>query len=128
MVGERGEAIQLVKHGQIKVDRGSTLKATKVLIVLVKATDDQLNGVVGLGDKLALDAIDQLGPVAFLIDLGPIQRVWCQTRRQVGETAFGREPVTPLVAIDLDCLQLTRGVVVFFSAETGASCVQPEFH
>jgi hypothetical protein len=33
--------------------------------MLVKTSDDHLDGVVGLGNELTLDGIDQLGPMAL---------------------------------------------------------------
>lgn len=41
------------------------IKATEVLIMLVKAADDQFGGVVGARDGLALNTVNQFGPMTF---------------------------------------------------------------
>ena len=63
--GKRGQAIKLLKDGQKKLSRVDAVEATEILIMLVKATDDQFDGIVGPGDEVAFDRIDQLGPVSF---------------------------------------------------------------
>ena len=62
---KRGEPIKFFKDGQKKASGFDAVEAAEVLIVLVKAADNQLDGVVGPGDEVALDSVDQLGPVSF---------------------------------------------------------------
>ena len=65
ILGEGGEAIELLEDGQVALGIGDGLEAAEVLVVLVEAADDQFDGVVGCRDGAGADAVGQLGPVAF---------------------------------------------------------------
>ena len=41
------------------------LKAAESLVVLVKTANNEFDGVVGGGDGVTADAVDQFGPMAF---------------------------------------------------------------
>jgi len=77
-LGRGREAIELLEDGQIALSGGDGLKAAEVLIVLVKAADDEFHGVVGGRDRADADAIGQLGPVAVqeIEILAASGRVW----------------------------------------------------
>ncbi len=63
--GERGETIGQLKQMQILARRLDAVEAAHILVVLVKAADDQFHRVVGQGDEGVLHRVDQLGVVAF---------------------------------------------------------------
>ena len=65
VLGEGGEAIDLFEDGEVSVGMLDGLKATEGLVVLVKAANNEFDGVVGGGDGFAANAVDQFGPMAF---------------------------------------------------------------
>ena len=65
ILGEGGETIELLEDGEVSLGMAGRLKAVEALIVLVKAADDALDGIVGGGDVVGADAVGECGPVAF---------------------------------------------------------------
>ena len=65
-VGREGsEAIDLFEDGEVSVGRLERLKAAEGLVMLVETSDHEFDGVVGGGDGVIANAVDQFGPVAF---------------------------------------------------------------
>ena len=59
------QAIDLLEDGEVSVGRLERLEAAEGLVVLVETPDDEFDGVVGSGDGVIANAVDQFGPVAF---------------------------------------------------------------
>ena len=62
---KRGETVEFFKDGEVELSGFDGLKTAEVLVMLVKAADDQFGGVVGGGDESRADGIDQPGPMEF---------------------------------------------------------------
>ena len=62
---EGRKAIEFLKDGQVTVRTVEGLEAAEVLIVLIEAADDHLDGIVGGRDAVAADSIDQARPMAL---------------------------------------------------------------
>ncbi len=65
IVGKRGEAVDLLEYGQEALGGVDAVEAAEGWIVLVKATNNQFDGIVGLGNEVAFDGIDQFRPVSL---------------------------------------------------------------
>jgi hypothetical protein len=65
IVGEGGETVDLLEHAQVESGAVDGLEAAKGLVVLGEDADHLLSGVVGGGDVMTFDGVDQVGPVAF---------------------------------------------------------------
>ena len=61
---ENGVKRQTFQDGQIDTSGFDALETVKGL-VLVQDANDLLGGIVGGGDVLTLDSVDELGPMAF---------------------------------------------------------------
>jgi hypothetical protein len=64
-MSEGCEAVDLLEDAQVQPGRGNSLETTKGLVVLSEMANDLLGGVVGGGDEMAINGIDQAGPVAL---------------------------------------------------------------
>ena len=89
------EAVDLLEDGQVALRIGDGLEAAEVLVVLVKAADDEFDGVVGGRDGAGAEAIGQLGPVT-LKEVEDHRRlgqgldiVWAQSEH--GRVTFSRQ-------------------------------------
>jgi hypothetical protein len=65
VIGEGGQAIQFLENGQEGMGGFDALEVAEALVMLVEAPNNQFHGVVGFGDDLALNGVDQLEPVAL---------------------------------------------------------------
>lgn len=63
--GKGGKAIDFFEDGEIGLSMVDGLKATEGLVMLVKASDNQFDGVVGGRDGVTADAVGEFGPVAL---------------------------------------------------------------
>ena len=76
ILGKRGEAVELLENGQEQMGAVQVVKATEVLVMLVEASNDQFGSVVGTGDGLAFNTVNQLGPMAFQEQRDGLG-IWC---------------------------------------------------
>ena len=62
---EGGKAIDLLEDGEVGMGMVDGFKAAEGLVVLIEASNDEFDGVVGSGDGVTANAVDELGPMAF---------------------------------------------------------------
>ena len=62
---ERREAVAPLEHRQVGLCRRDRVEAAERLVVLIEAPVHQFSRVVRFRDAVALDGVDQLGPVAL---------------------------------------------------------------
>ena len=63
--GEGGKTIELFKDSEVGLGGNNGLKATEVLVMLVKTADDQFGDIVGGGDGKTANGIGEFGPVTL---------------------------------------------------------------
>jgi len=62
---ERRAAVKLLEDGQVALRIFAGLEAAEVLIMLVEAANDPLDGVIGGRDQAGFDTVGQPGPMAL---------------------------------------------------------------
>ena len=70
IVREGRKPVQLLKNAQEDLGGLDTLEAAEVLVVLVKTANDLFHRVVGLGNDLTLDGVDQFRPAQWVLTYG----------------------------------------------------------
>lgn len=65
IVGEGGEAIDLLENSEVEANGFNAFKAAEGFVVLSEDADDLFGGVVGRGNESTFNGIDQAGPMAF---------------------------------------------------------------
>ena len=131
VVGEGGETIQFFKDSQIKLSRLDTVETTESLIMAVKATNDHLDRIVGLGDEPTFNSIDQFGPMMLQeiensVGLRVVLDKMFPPSHDLeiafvsGPLSFGLENTSNLLA-ELEHLRLSEAIIRAIEAATGGA-------
>ena len=62
-MGEGSKTVEFFEDSQVGLSGKEGVEAAEVLVMLVKATDDEFGDIVGSGDSLTANGIDQFRPV-----------------------------------------------------------------
>lgn len=63
--GERGKTVEFFEDSQVSLSRFNGVEAAEILVMVIKAEDNQLGDIVGSGDGFTTDGIHQFRPMFF---------------------------------------------------------------